>query len=37
MTPKPSPWTRLGDSIVLGFFGAALRLAVFLLRRFRRA
>jgi hypothetical protein len=37
MTPTPSRWTRLGDTFVLGFFGTALRLAVFLLRRFRRA
>jgi hypothetical protein len=36
MTPTPSRWTRLGDTIVLGLFGTALRLAVFLLRRFRR-
>jgi hypothetical protein len=36
MTRPPSRWTRLGDTFVLGLFGAALRLAVLLLQRFRR-
>jgi hypothetical protein len=37
VTRPPSPWTRLGDTFILGLFGTALRIAVLLLRRFRRA
>jgi hypothetical protein len=37
MSGTPSRWTRFGDAVVLGLVGAALRVAVALLRRFRRA
>jgi hypothetical protein len=33
----PSAWTRFVDTLVLTAFGAALFVAVALLRRFRRA
>lgn len=37
MNEAPGRWTRFGDSIVLGVFGMALRVAVTLLRWFRKA
>lgn len=36
MHAKPSAWTRFVDGLVLGLFGNALRVAVVLLRTFRR-
>jgi hypothetical protein len=36
MSATPGAWTRFVDRLVLGFFGNALRVAVALLRTFRR-